>query len=144
MWLAYAGFVALAVNPFGGLLIAIPYAKAVLSMSPWCAAALGWPLAYTQVLAVDVLWSSLARWGWWQRLIERRRTPRLERIVASRYMFWLLVLFAAFLGPWLVMAVMRYAKVPHRRIAVPIALSLGWNAVGIALLSVYAPRLLAR
>jgi len=144
MWVAYAGFVALAVNPFGGLLIAIPYAKAVLDVSPWCAALFGWPLAYVQVLFVDVLWKTLSRIGWWQRLIERRRTPRLERIASSRYMFWMLVLFAAFLGPWLVMAVMRYAKVPHRRIAVPIALSLGWNAMGIAFLSVYAPRLLLR
>jgi hypothetical protein len=144
MWLAYAGFVALAVNPFGGLLFAIPYAKAVLDVSPWWAALFGWPLAYVQVLFVDVLWKTLSRIGWWQRLIERRRTPRLQRMVSSRYMFWMIVVFGAFVGPWLVMAVMRYANVPHRRIAAPIALSLGWNALGIALLSVYAPRLLPK
>jgi hypothetical protein len=144
MWLAYAGFVALAVNPLGGLMVAIPYAKLVLGMSPWCAALLGWPLAYVQVLFVDVLWKTLSRIGWWQRLIARRRTPRLDRIVASRYMFWMIVAFGCFAGPWLVMAVMRYANVPHRRIVAPMALSLGWNAMGIAFLSVYAPRLLLR
>ena len=139
---AYAGFLALAVNPFGGLLFAIPYAQAVLHVSPWWAALIGWPFAYVQVLIVDVLWKTLARIGWWQRLIERRRTPRLERMVSSPYMFWLILVFAPFIGPWLVMAVMRYANVPHRRIALPMALSLGWNAMGIAFLCIYAPRLL--
>jgi hypothetical protein len=144
MWAAYAGFVVLAVNPFGGLLFAIPYAKAVLHMSPWCAALIGWPLAYVQVIAVDLLWKTLSRIGWWQRLIERRRTPRLERMASSPSMFWLILLFAPFAGPWLVMAVMRYANVPHRRIALPMALSLGWNAMGIAFIAAYAPRLLPR
>jgi hypothetical protein len=140
---AYAGFVALAVNPFGGLLFAIPYAQTVLHVSPWCAALVGWPLAYVQVLVVDILWLSLCRLSWWQRLIERRRTPRLERMASSPYAFWTILLFASFIGPWLVMAVMRYAHVPHRRVALPMALSLGWNAMGIAFLSAYVPRLIS-
>ncbi|HEY1955625.1 MAG TPA: hypothetical protein VGH28_08430 [Polyangiaceae bacterium] len=144
MWAAYAGFLVLAINPFGGLVFAIPYAKAVLGVSPWIGALVGWPLAYVQVIAVDALFETLKRIPWWQRLIERKRTPRLERMTSSPYMFWLIVLFGSFVGPWLVMAVMRYANVPHKRIAVPMALSLGWNAAGIALLSVYAPRLLPR
>jgi len=144
MRLAWVGFVALAVNPFGGLLFAIPYAQAVLGVSPWWAALIGWPLAYVQVLFVDVLWKWLSRIGWWKRLIERKRTPRLERMAASPYMFWTIVLFGTFLGPWLVMAVMRYANVPHKRVALPMALSIGWNALGIAIVSVYAPRLLPR
>jgi hypothetical protein len=142
MWIAYAGFVALAINPFGGLLFAIPYAQAVLGISPWLAAIVGWPLAYVQVLVVDVLWKSLCRISWWERFIARRRTPRLERMASSPYMFWLILVFAPFVGPWLVMAVMRYAAVPHRRIALPMALSLAWNAMSIATISLYAPRLL--
>jgi hypothetical protein len=144
MWAAYAGFVVLAINPFGGLLFAIPYAQTVLHVSPWVAALAGWPLAYVQVAAVDLLWSSLARWPWWQRLIERKRTPRLERMAASTNMFWLVLVFGTLLGPWLVMAVMRWAKVPQRRIAVPMALSIGWNAAAIACAAMWAPRLLAR
>jgi hypothetical protein len=58
-------------------------------------------------------------------------------------MFWIIAAFGAFMGPWLVMAVMRYSKVPQRRIALPILISLSWNAAGIALASVYAPRLLS-
>jgi hypothetical protein len=93
---------------------------------------------------VDLLWLTLSHWPWWQRLIERRRTPRLERMAASPHAFWIILLFAPFAGPWLVMAVMRYAHVPHRRIALPMALSLGWNAMGIAFLSAYLPALLSR
>ncbi len=144
MWLAYAGFVALAVNPFGGLLLAIPYAKAVLDLSPWWAALIGWPLAYVQVLFVDVLWDTLCRIPWWKGFVDRKRTPRLERMTSSAYMFWLVLAFGSFFGPWLVMAVMRYARVPQRRIAVPMALSIAWNAVGIALVSMYAPHLLPK
>jgi hypothetical protein len=113
-----------------------------MDLSPWLAALIGWPLAYTQVLVVDLFWDALNRIPWWQRLVERKRTPRLERIAASPNMFWLIAAFGSFLGPWLVMAVMRWARVPHRRIVVPMAISLGWNAAGIAFLTVYAPRLL--
>jgi len=140
----WLGFVILAVNPFGGLLFAIPYAATVLHVSPWIAALVGWPLAYVQVAAVDLLWSSLSKWPWWARLIEKKRTPRLERMASSENMFWLVLVFGTILGPWLVMAVMRYAKVSQRRIAVPMALSIGWNAAAIACASVYAPQLIAR
>jgi hypothetical protein len=140
----WAGFVVLAVNPFGGLLFAIPYAAAVLHVSPWIAAGIGWPLAYVQVAVVDFLWSTLARWPWWARLIERKRTRRLERMASSPHMFWMVLVFGTLLGPWLVMAVMRYAKISQRRIALPMALSIGWNAAAIACASVYAPQLIAR
>lgn len=142
MWAAWTGFVVLSINPFGGLMFAIPYAKAVMGLSPWIAALIGWPLAYTQVLVVDIFWVGLNKWGWFHRLVERKRTPRLERIASSKYMFWIIAAFGCFIGPWLVMAVMRWARVPHRRIAVPLLISLAWNAAGIAFLTVYAPRLL--
>jgi hypothetical protein len=144
MWAAWTGFVILAINPFGGVLFAIPYAQGVLHISPFLAAAMGWPLSYVQVLFVDLLWHVLWRWERWQRLIERKRTPRLQRMASSRSSFWLILLFGAFVGPWLVMAVMRFSNVPHRKIALPLALSLGWNSFGIALLSNFAPRLLPK
>ena len=142
MWAAWTLFIVLAVNPFGGLLFAIPYAQTVLNVSPFLAAALGLPLAYVQVLFIDLMWNTLCRIDGWKRFIERKRTPRLERMATSKSAFWMIVLFACFLGPWLVMAVMRYANVPHRRIAFPMALSLGWNASVIAILATWAPRLL--
>ena len=123
-------------------MFAIPYAKAVMDLSPWLAALIGWPLAYTQVLVVDIFWVGLNKWGWFHRLVERKRTPRLERMASSKYMFWIIAAFGCFIGPWLVMAVMRWARVPHRRIAIPLLISLAWNAAGIAFLTVHAPRLL--
>jgi hypothetical protein len=142
MWEAWTGFVVLAINPFGGLIFAIPYAKAVLDLSPWLAAVIGWPLAYAQVVVVDVFWVGLNECEWFHRLVERKRTPRLEHMASSKYLFWLIAAFGAVIGPWLVMAVMRWARVPHRRIAAPLSISLGWNAALIAFLTVYAPRLL--
>jgi ABC-type molybdate transport system permease subunit len=76
------------------------------------------------------------------RVVTRRRTPRLERMASSTHMFWLVLAFGTVLGPWLVMAVMRYAKIPQRRIALPMALSIGWNAAAIACVVVYAPYLI--
>jgi hypothetical protein len=144
MWAAYAGFVLLSINPFGGLLFSIPYAQNVLHVSPWLAALAGWPLAYVQVALVDLFWDALSRLAWFERAVHKRRTPRLDRAASSKHMFWFILAFGAFCGPWLVMAVMRYANVPQRRIALPMALCLGWNAAAIALVAVHAPRLLAR
>jgi hypothetical protein len=142
MWAVWTGFVVLAINPFGGALFAIPYAQGVLHISPFLGAFLGWPLSYVQVLFVDLLWNGLWRSDTWRRLVERRRTPRLERMASSPRSFWLILLFGPFAGPWLVMAVMRYANVPQRRIALPLALGLLWNALAIALVASIAPRLL--
>ncbi len=144
LWAARAGFVLLSLNPFGGMMVSIPYAQAVLGASPWSAAAFGCPLSYVQVMVVDLLWSTLWQVEWWRRLLERKRTPRLERLAASPYAFWTILVGGAFMGPWLVMAVMRYANVPQRRIALPMLLNLAWNAAGIALVCTYAPQWLAK
>lgn len=144
MWAAWSGFFVLCVNPFGGLMFAIPYAYGVLHLSPWLAAIIGWPLSYVQVVVVDLFWNALWKIAWWRRLIERKRTPRLERIAASKTMFWSVVAFGCFLGPWLVMAVMRLANVPHRRVGPALALSLLWNAALIAFLTLYVPQLLPK
>lgn len=134
-------FATLAVNPLGGLLVAIPFGVLHLGYPAWLAMLVGVPLAYVQVLAVDLGWSQLARLGAWHRFLERRRSPRVERLVAARGGFWLTLLFAPIVGPWLVMAFMRYAQVPHRRVALPIFLGLLWNAAAIALACVFLPRL---
>ena len=86
----------------------------------------------------------LARIPAWHRFLDRRRSPRVERLVAARGGFWLTVLFTPLIGPWLVMAFMRYAQVPQRRVAAPILLGLLWCAAGIAALCVLVPRLFDR
>lgn len=121
-------FLALAVNPVGGLLVAIPFAILKLHYSPWLAIAAGTPLAYVQVVVIDGGWSVLARWGAWRRFLERRRSPRIERLLASRGGFWITFLVTPFAGPWLVMAFMRYAQVRQRHVALPILAALACTA----------------
>jgi hypothetical protein len=132
-------FIVLATNPFGGLLFAIPLALFTLQYPVWLAVAAGVPLAYLQVVAVDVGWASLNQWPWWRRQLERRRSARLERLMASGGAFWPVVVLAPLLGPWVVMACMRYAQVPQRHVALPILLGLTWNASAIAAACVFVP-----
>jgi xanthosine utilization system XapX-like protein len=140
----HLAFVAMAINPIGGLLIAIPFAVLELDYPPWFALFVGVPLAYVQVLVIDVAWSTLARFPRWNAWLERRRSPRVNRLVESRGSFWLTLLLAPLIGPWLVMAFMRYARVPQKRVALPILLGLSWTGALITLATVWAPRLLPR
>jgi hypothetical protein len=137
-------FVTLAVNPIGGLLVAIPFAIFELHYPAGLAVLAGTPLAYVQVLAVDLGWTWLARIPAWHRFLERRRSARVERLLAGRGGFWITFALAPAIGPWLVMAFMRYAQVPQRRVAVPILLGIGCVAAGISVVCEVAPRVLGR
>ena len=137
-------FITLSINPIGGLLVSIPFAVFQLGYPAWLAALAGTPLAYVQVLAVDLGWTFLARIPAWHRFLERRRSPRVERLLSARGGFWLTFATAPLLGPWLVMAFMRYAQVPQRRVAAPILLGIGCGAAGVACVCAWAPRLIGR
>lgn len=132
-------FVLLAINPVGGLLVAIPLALLQLGYPLWLAVVTGVPLAYVQVLAVDLGWSVLSRWTWWSRLLERRRSPRIERLMASGGAFWPIALVTPFVGPWAVMAFMRYARVPQRHVAAPILLALTLVALAVGAICLWVP-----
>jgi hypothetical protein len=132
-------FIALAANPVGGLLVAIPVAVFQLHYPAWIAALAGVPLAYLQVIAVDLAWSFLRQAAWWRNMLERRRSPRVERLLASRGGFWITFVAAPLIGPWLVMAFMRYACVPQRRVALPIVLALLCTAVSLAIACTVIP-----
>jgi hypothetical protein len=134
-------FALLAVNPIGGLLGAIPFAVLKLDYPPWAAVAGGVPLCYLQVVFVDFGWSRLEQLGWWRRLIERSRGKWATRLVESRGSFWITYLATPFLGPWLVMALMRWAGIGQRVVAVPIILSLITSSTIIAGLCVLVPTL---
>jgi hypothetical protein len=136
-------FALLAANPFGGLLVAIPFAVLKLHYPMWLATVVGAPLAYFQVVVVDVGWSLLARIPGWQRFIERRRSARIGRLVASRGGFWITFFATPLVAPWLVMAFMRYAQVRQRRVALPILGSLACTAAILAWACVLVPRAFA-
>lgn len=132
-------YVAWAINPIGGLAVAIPYAVIKLRYPAWLVLLTGIPLAYVQVLAVDLGWTALARWPLWRSLLERRRSERLERLAASGGAFLPTAVLAPIVGPWLIMAVMRYARVPQRRVAAPILLGISIMAAATTMLSIYVP-----
>jgi len=136
-------FALLAANPFGGLLVAIPFAVLKLHYPMWLATGVGAPLAYLQVAVVDAGWTLLARIPGWQRFIERRRSARIGRLVASRGAFWITFFATPLVAPWLVMAFMRYAQVGQRRVALPILASLACTAAILAWACVLAPRAFA-
>ena len=136
-------FLALAANPAGGLLVAVPFAILRLHYPAWLAVAASFPLAYLQVPAVDLGWSLLVRVPAWGRFLARRRSARIERLVAARGAFWVTFFATPFLGPWLVMAFMRYAQVPQRRVAAPILCALAVTASAVAGVCELIPRAFA-
>lgn len=136
-------FALLAANPIGGLLIAVPFGLLKQHYPLWLVVALATPLAYLQVFAIDLGWTLLTRIPSWHRFLERRRSPRVEQLVASGGGFWITFLATPFVGPWMVMSFMRWAHVPQRRVAVPILLSLLATALGLAVITVL-PTLILR
>jgi hypothetical protein len=133
-------FALLAANPVGGLLVAVPYGMLHLHYPIWLTIAWGTPLAYLQVLVIDASWTLLARIPRWQRFLDRRRSPRVERLVASGGGFWITFCATPFVGPGVVMSFMRWARVPQRRVALPILLALLATAAAVALLTATAER----
>jgi hypothetical protein len=131
----------MAASPWGGLLVAIPYGILKLHRAPICVVAIGVPLAYLQVIAVDLGWELLLKAGWWRRMLERRRSKWFERVIASKGGFWI-TFGATMIAPWGVMAFARYGQLRQRQVALPIALALFCVGVTVAVLSVLAPRLI--
>jgi hypothetical protein len=133
-------FALLSYNPFGGLLVSIPFAVFHLKYSAMTALVAGVPFAYMQVPTVDVFWNQLNKWERFKRFVEGKRSPRIEKMMESKGAFWPILIFSPIVGPWLVMAFMRYANVPQRRVAAPLFLGLTWVGVLIASACVFLPQ----
>ncbi|MBI2569011.1 MAG: hypothetical protein HYV63_18490 [Candidatus Schekmanbacteria bacterium] len=129
-------------NPLGGMFIAIPLAIYTLHYPAWLAVVLAVPLAYAQVVFVDLGWSRLSRWSWFVRYVESRRSPALERRLCSRWSRLWIAIVGPWMGPWLVMAICRYARLRQREIAPALLAGITYMAVLTALVSWYAPNLL--
>ena len=137
-------FALLSYNPFGGLLISIPFAVFKLKYPVMLALVAGVPCAYMQVPTVDVFWNQLNRWDRFRRFVESKRSPRIQKMMESKGAFWPILIFSPLVGPWLVMAFMRYANVPQRRVAAPLFLGLTWVGVLIAGACVFLPQLVQK
>ncbi len=132
-------YILLAMNPIGGLPIAIPFAMLKLGYSAWLTFAIAVPCVYVQVIVIDVCWNQLNRWGRWRAMFEKRRSPRLERLVSSGGAFVPTMIIAPIVGPWVVMAFMRYVQVPQRKVALPILVGMSGLASILIALCALAP-----
>lgn len=137
-------YVALAILPVGGILLAVPLALLHLDYPIWLVLLTAPALAYIQVLIVDLGWSALERWPWWRRVLERRRSRRVERLVESRGAFWATFFAAGLISPWVVMAFMRYARLPQRRVALPIYLAMLTVTIVATAICVFVPEWFSR
>lgn len=135
-------FVLQSINPIAGGLVSVPVAVLEFGWNPLLAAAAAIPLCYVQVIVVDLLWSTLCRWRFWNRLVAKRRSATIERLVTSRGAFVSTALVSPLVGPWVVMSFMRYAGVPQRTVALPIGLGITWMLGLVAATSHYAPRVI--
>lgn len=136
-------FIVLSINPVGGMLISIPLALLKLHYPVWLAIVGGASLSYVQVLVVDLAWTLLCKWPTWLRLLERARSPRVEKVMASGGAFWPVFIAAPLIGPWVVMAFMRYASVPQRHVAAPILLSLAVVGCAVSAVCLFVPQWLS-
>lgn len=141
---AFLAFALLAANPIGGLMVAIPFAVFSLDYAPWLTVVTGVPFAYLQVLVIDASWNRLERLGWWQRLLKKSRGKWADRLVQSRGAFWVTFVATPVIGPWLVMALMRWVGVPQRKVALALAASMVTAASVVAALCAYVPAVFAK
>lgn len=137
-------FALLAANPIGGLLVAIPFAVLKLDYAPWFTVVAGVPLAYLQVLVIDLSWVRLEKLGWWQKMLGKIRGKWADRLVESRGAFWITFIATPVIGPWAVMALMRLIGVPQKKIALALVASMVTAATVIASLCVFVPAVFAK
>ena len=109
---------------------------------PWLAVVLSVPLAYAQVIVVDVLWERLIAWPWFREMIEKRRSEKLTNLLARDDAKVWLAIAGPWAGPWFVTAVARFAGHSVGRVALPLLFGLTYIAIGTAAVCKLAPELL--
>ena len=138
-WGGVASFVFFSVWPVPGIVASIPLAILKLDYPPLIVPLVATPLAFIQVLLVDVAWTQLQRLKPVRNVLEKKRSPRLDRILQSGGSFWPVFLGTPFLGPGLVMIFMRYANISLKKVGVPIFLSIFAVALVLTALCVFIP-----
>lgn len=137
-------FVLSGLNPFGGAFVAIPIGIYKLGMAPWLAVALTIPLVYAQVIVVDLAWDRLLAWPAWLRFLEKRRSERLERILARRDAGLWLALLGPWIGCWLVTAAARFGGHRQSKVALPLLIGITYLGVITGAICTFAPEWLPK
>jgi hypothetical protein len=133
-------YIGQSINPIAGLLVSVPWAILKMHYPLWIVLLSAPPLAYVQVVVADLLGSQLQRLRYVQKLLEKR-SPRVDKLLKSGGAFLPVMLATPFVGGWVVMLVMRYAKVPQKRVVAPILLSLVLLTVVLSVLCIAVPNL---
>lgn len=134
-------YIGQSINPIAGLLVSVPWAILKMHYPLWLVVVSGPPLAYLQVIAADLSWTYLRRVTYVRNLLEKKRSPRVEKLLASRGHFIPVMIATPLIGPWLVMLVMRYANVSQREVVAPIMLALILVSVVLGALCLIVPSL---
>lgn len=132
-----------ALSPVGGMAAAVPLGILGFGFPWWSVALVGISAGWAQALVVDFGWGLLERWPWWQRWLVRRRKGWIARNLSRPGTFWPIVVFTPLAGPWVVMALMRFAGVPRARVALPMSLGLVALAAVLVVACQVAPLLFA-
>jgi len=130
-----------ALSPVGGMVAALPLGILGFGFPWWGVALVGIAAGWAQALVVDLCWELLERWPWWRRMMARRRTGWIARGLSRPGTFWPIVVATPLVGPWVVMALMRFAGVPRSRVTPPLLLGLVFLAAVLVLTCHHAPRL---
>lgn len=134
-------YVGQSINPIAGLLVSVPWAMLKMHYPLWLVLVSGPPLAYIQVIVADWSWSYLRRIRYVRNILEKQRSPRVEKLFASGGQFIAVFIATPLVGPWLVMLVMRYANVSQRQVMMPIMLALLFVSATLGILCLVVPRL---
>lgn len=117
-------YIGQSINPIAGLLVSVPWAVLKMHYPLWLVVVSAPPLAYLQVVGADLLWNYLKRITYVKNLLEKKHSPRVQKLFASGGRFIPVFIATPLVGPWLVMLVMRYANVTQRHVMLPIMLAL--------------------
>src|SRR5436190_8101986 len=94
-WIAYC---LQAMNPFAGLVAAVPLGINVFKLEPAAVAALAGPISFVSVALMHVLWETMRRRPRVAAWIEQRRSPRIAALMERRGVFLAALIATTFLG----------------------------------------------
>ena len=82
--------------------------------------------------------------GRFVELVDKRRSPRLEQMLESRWASLWIAAISPWVGPWMVMAFSRFAQRGLKHVGLPLFAGLGYVGVLTGVLCDYAPDMLPK
>lgn len=121
-------------NPFAGLVGAVPLGINVLKLEPAAVGALAGPASFLSVALMHALWEVLRRSPRLAAWLERRRSPRAAALLERRGVFIAAIVATTFIGAYPCYITFRYLGLGFGRFWFAIFLAqtaFGWAVAGI-------------